>query len=153
MSVDITKANEVKITGVLATEQVSATFSKQVLQINAKDTKDNQWKTATMEIYIKPDLTAQVGAQDGDKIYLEGWLAFNFWNGRSFPRIVATSIQVVEKGGQQQAQQQAQQPQQSAQNYNAPQNVGPAPTGAPTAPTIPGVPGVPGVPGIPTPGA
>ena len=142
MATDITKANEVKLTGVLGTQQISATFSKQVLYINAKDTKDNQWKQAEIEIYIKPDLNTQVGAQDGDKIYIEGWLAFNFWNGRSFPRIVATSVQVVEKAGAQQNNQAPAAVQPTQPNYNAPQ---PAPQGGPQIPEVPGVPTPPGM--------
>jgi single-stranded DNA-binding protein len=152
MAIDTTKANEVKLTGVLGTQQISATFSKQVLYINAKDTKDNQWKQAEMEIYIKPDLNTQAGAQDGDKIYIEGWLAFNFWNGRSFPRIVVTSVQVIEKAGAQQNNQAPAAVQPTQPNYNAPQ---PAP--ANTAPQAPqaaapqGGPQIPEVPGVPTP--
>ena len=149
--VDKTKANVVKLTGVLGTEQITATFSKNVLLINAKDTKDNQWKQASFEIYIKPEIANAIGVQDGDKIYVEGWLAFNFWNNRSFPRIVATSVEIIEKAG---AQATAPQPQQSG--FNQPQQAAPqpqsqpayqpqqpaapqAPAGIPTPPPIPGV--------------
>jgi len=148
MAQDLKRTNEVKIAGRLDQQQVTATFSKQVLKINAKDTKDNQWKEAEIEVYIKPDLTAQTGAAIGDTILLEGWLAFNFWNGRSFPRIVATSVQVLEKAGAQQqpqTQQQFNQPQMVAANpaqaQVAPSN--PSNLTAPNGPTIPTIPNVP----------
>ena len=148
--------NEVNIEGVLSTEQVSATFSKQVLLINAKDTKDNQWKEAKMEVYVKPELLNQVGAAEGDKIVVHGWLAFNFWNGRSFPRVVATSVELIEKGANPAAQaQQPQQPQQ-APNVNPMQQQGtmvppqpqqPVQQPAPNVPNVPNVPPMPGIPG------
>ena len=159
MSQDLKRTNEVKIAGVLSEQQVTATFKKQVILVNAKDTKDNQWKQAEMEIYIKPDLLAQTGAAVGDTILITGWLAFNFWNGRSFPRIVATEVQLIEKAGAQAqggpaaAPAQAQAP----QNFNSPQYAGQVtgaqPVGVPGAPVggpqVPGVPGVPPVPGAP----
>jgi len=149
MAQDLKRTNEVKIAGRLDQQQITATFSKQVLKINAKDTKDNQWKEAEIEVYIKPDLVAQTGAAIGDTILLEGWLAFNFWNGRSFPRIVATNVQVLEKAGaQQQAQAQAQtQSQQVQQNpqFNQPQVAGEAPV-ANNGPMVPNIPDVPPMP-------
>lgn len=99
---DPKRTNEVKIAGVISEQQVTPTFKKQVLKIRAKDTKDNQWKDAEIEIYIKPELYQQTGAAIGDTVLIEGWLAFNFWNGRSFPRIVVTSLQVLEKAQSQQ---------------------------------------------------
>jgi len=151
MAQDLKRTNEVKIAGRLDQQQITATFSKQVLKINAKDTKDNQWKEAEIEIYIKPDLLTQSGAAIGDTILLEGWLAFNFWNGRSFPRIVATNVQVLEKAGaqqQSQTQQQFNQPQMvaanSAQAQVAPSN--PSNLTAPNGPTIPTIPNVPNIP-------
>jgi hypothetical protein len=160
MSQDLKKTNEVKIAGVFSQQQITPTFSKQVILINAKDTRDNQWKTADMEIYIKPDLLAQAGVGIGDTILLTGWLAFNFWNGRSFPRIVATSVQLIEKAqGGQQAQPTAGNVQD--QQFNSPQQVPQAPQtpqtpgvqapgmGGPQAPSIPQVPNVPQTPQAP----
>jgi len=134
--VDKTKANVVKLTGVLGTEQISATFSKNVLLINAKDTKDNQWKQASFEIYIKPEIANAIGVQDGDKIYVEGWLAFNFWNNRSFPRLVATSVEVIEKAGAQQ-QQTPQPQQQSNPQFNQPTAVDNSIPNVPDVPPMP----------------
>ena len=146
MTQDLTRTNEVSIYGTIGEQQVTQTFSKQVIFINSKDTKDNQWKQAEMEIYIKPDLMAQTGATFGDKVVLTGWLAFNFWNNRSFPRIVATNVTIVEKGGQPAAQAQpAAMAQQPAQNFNQPQQVAPQPTAQAPA----GIPSVPDVPPMP----
>jgi len=154
--------NEVKLTGTLGTQQITPTFSKQVIYINAKDTKDNQWKQAEMEIYIKPEL--KNGAIDGDKVNITGWLAFNFWNGRSFPRIVVTAVEVVEKGqgaaaaGQPAQAGQAQAMQPSNPAFNAPQTPQPQPTQAAQAaqpaqaqPQMAGGPQIPQAPSIPTP--
>jgi hypothetical protein len=143
--------NEVKLTGTLGTQQITPTFSKQVLYINAKDTKDNQWKQAEMEIYIKPEL--KNGAIDGDKINITGWLAFNFWNDRSFPRIVVTSVEVIEKG-QGASVQTTQSTQPTNPAFNAPQS---PQTAQPTNPapqpqmTGGGGPQIPQAPSIPTP--
>ena len=144
MAQDLKRTNEVKVAGRLDQQQITATFSKQVLKINAKDTKDNQWKEAEIEVYIKPDLAAQTGAAIGDTVLIEGWLAFNFWNGRSFPRIVATNVQVLEKAGAQQQAQQAQQAQPNSQ-FNQPQVAGEAPV-ANNGPAVPNVPDVPPMP-------
>jgi len=143
MSQDLKRTNEVKIAGKLAEQQITPTFTKQVLKINAKDTKANQWKEAEIEIYIKPDLLTQSGAVVGDTILAEGWLAFNFWNDRSFPRIVATNVQVLEKAGTQQQTQQAQ-PQSNPQ-FNQPQVAGETPT-VNDGPAIPDIPNVPPMP-------
>jgi len=139
--------NEVKIAGVLGQQQVTPTFTKQVLIIRAKDTKDQQWKNAEIEIYIKPDLIQQTGAAVGDTILVNGWLAFNFWNERSFPRIVATEIQILEKAGTQQQSQNNQNNQ-----FNQPQVAGemPQPSVNNVAPdnglAIPDIPNVPPMP-------
>ena len=138
MAQDLKRTNEVKIAGRLDQQQVTTTFSKQVLKINAKDTKDNQWKEAEIEIYIKPDLLTQSGAAIGDIILLEGWLAFNFWNDRSFPRIVATNVQILEKtGAPQQTQLQTQ------QQFNQPQMVATNPAQTQIAPNGPIIPTIP----------
>jgi len=102
---DPKKVNEVKIAGVISEQQVTPTFKKQVLKIRAKDTKDQQWKDAEIEVYIKPELYQRTGAAIGDTVLIEGWLAFNFWNDRSFPRIVVTKLEVLEKAQTQQTQQ------------------------------------------------
>jgi len=101
---DPKRINEVKIAGVISEQQVTPTFKKQVLKIRAKDTKDQQWKDAEIEIYIKPELYQRTGAAIGDTVLIEGWLAFNFWNDRSFPRIVVTNLEVLEKAQTQQTQ-------------------------------------------------
>ena len=137
--------NEVKIAGVLGQQQVTPTFTKQVLIIRAKDTKDQQWKNAEIEIYIKPDLIQQSGAAVGDTILLNGWLAFNFWNDRSFPRIVATEIQVLEK-----ANANASQPQPQNTQFNQPQVAGEMPQPTTVAPDNgPAIPDIPNVPPMP----
>ena len=133
--------NEVKIQGIFDLKQITLTFQKQILLIKAKDTRDQQWKNAELEIYIKPDLITQNQINTGDTIIVEGWIAFNFSpSGMSFPRVVATNVIKVQSAQQNQASQQTQ--------FNQPQQVVPQPqmqpqsnsqinTGIPEVPQMP----------------
>ena len=136
--------NIIRIAGVFGLQQISDKFTKQVLYIRAKDTKDNQWKNAEIEIYIKPDLIHQYGVNEDDTILIDGWLAFNFWNDRSFPRLVVNDLRVLEKAGAQP--QQAQAGQTTAQPTNPQFN---QPTPVDNAPEIPVGPAAPEVPEVP----
>lgn len=118
------RVNEVTVTGIYKTEQVSATFTKQILEINSKD-RDGQWRPAQLDIYIKDDLKASSGIQEGMEAKLKGWIAFNFaTGGRSFPKVVVTDVL------------EAAQPQYQNQAAQTAQPVGipPVPGAAPTAP-------------------
>ena len=134
-------ANEVKIQGIFDLKQITPTFQKQILLIRAKDTRDQQWKNAELEIYIKPDLLTQNQINSGDTIIVDGWIAFNFSpNGTSFPRVVATNVVKVQSAQQNQANQSNQQSQ-----FNHPQQVAPqAQTQSPSANV--GIPEVPQMP-------
>jgi len=150
--------NEITISGTFVTEQVTATFTKQILKIPTKN-REGQQVEGDLDIYIKPELVQQWGIQDGSKVKLKGWIAFNFApNGRSFPKVLATEIKEVEAAQpqpqpqvQQPAMQAVQQPAMSAPQapgvqppaMSAPQAMGaPAQPQAPVAPSIPAPPPV-----------
>jgi len=146
--------NEITISGTFVTEQVTATFTKQILKIPTKN-REGQQVEGDLDIYIKPELIQQWGIQDGAKVKLKGWIAFNFApNGRSFPKVLATEIKEVEAAGQPaaqpqpQAQPQVQQPQMQAVQQpamSAPQAPGvqPPAMGAPAQPQAPVAPSIP----------
>ena len=121
------RINDVTVTGIYRTEQVSPTFTKQILEMNSKD-RDGQWKPAQLDIYIKDDLKAASGIQEGMEAKLKGWIAFNFaTGGRSFPKIIVTEvIEVAQPQYQNQAAAQAPQA-----------GIPPVPGAAPMAPMAP----------------
>ena len=149
------KTNEVILTGTYRTEQVTPTFEKQVLTFASKD-RDGQWKDGDFEIYVKPELIQQTGVTNGDTVKIRGFLVFNFFTKQdgtqmTFPKMIVTEVQEVEKAGAPQAQpaQQAA-PVQPTQPTGYAQGVPPAPGSAPTAPqaAMPGMPPVPPAPGV-----
>lgn len=155
------KQNEVILTGIFKTEAVTPTFTKQFLEINSKD-RDGQWKAAQMDIYIKDDVRAAKGLQEGMEAKIKGWIAFNFaTGGRSFPKVVVTEIVECAQPTFQGQQAQAGQPAMAGvppMPGAAPQAPGmqaqpvsnfPQQPAAPVAPSM-GVPAAPGVPQMPT---
>ena len=144
--------NDVVLTGIIVEEVISSTFTKTAIAFNGKD-KDGTWKQGTLESWIKPELMTNSGAQVGDTIRAKGFLTFNFWNDKSFPKFIVTEIQEVEKaqaGAQPQVAVQPTQP----QGYAAGQP--PVPGAAPQAPqpaaqafAAPQVPQAPGMPPVP----
>jgi len=140
------RINTIEITGIFKTEAITATFTKQFLAINTKDSRDGAFKEAQFDMYIKPDIISQWNIQEGQEIKVKGWIAFNFnQQGRSFPKMVVTEVLEV---GQAQAQP-AYQGQGQTQAYPAQQQ--PTPGQTPQAPQAPGqIPQVPGqVPQVP----
>jgi len=115
------KVNEIKLTGVLSEQQVTPTFKKQVLLIDSKDMKDNQWKQGSFEVYIKQDIMQQSGINIGDTVVITGWLTFNFWNGNSFPKVIVTEVARFEDNQQPQYQNNNQN--QQYQNNNQGNNI------------------------------
>ncbi len=149
------RINDVTVTGIYRTEQVSATFTKQILEINSKD-RDGQWKPAQLDIYIKDDLKASSAIQEGMEAKLKGWIAFNFaTGGRSFPKVIVTEVLEVAQP-QYQNNQAAQSPQAGIPPVpgaaphapmQAPQMVQPLPAGVQPAPMAAPT----GMPAMPTP--
>lgn len=128
------RINEVSITGIFRTEQVSPTFTKQILEVNSKD-RDGQWRPAQLDIYIKDDLKASSGIQEGLEMTIKGWIAFNFASGgRSFPKVIVTEISNV---GQPQFQNQAAPTTQNAAGIPPVPGAAPVAPGQPTAPVNP----------------
>ena len=147
------KENTVILTGTYTTVQATPTFTKQVLQMNAKD-RNGQWQVGEVDVYIKDELVQ--GFTEGFTLKIKGFLTFNFWNGRSFPKVIVTEILAFEPAQQQNVQAQTQQPQmqqpagvppmpgtQPVQTQQPVQQQTPAPQGGiPTPPPMPGVPGM-----------
>jgi len=149
------KVNEVILTGIYRTVQATPTFEKQVLVFASKD-RDGQWKDGELEMYLKPDLIQQFGVTVGDQIKIKGFMVFNFFTKQdgtqmSFPKIIATEIQEIEKAGagSQPAAQPA--PVQPTQPAGYAQGVPPVPGSAPAAPAAPVAPQQ-GMPVPPVPG-
>jgi len=149
------KVNEVTLTGTFKTEQVTAKFAKQLITFASKN-RDQQWEDGDFEVYIKPDLVQQSGIVSGDTARLKGFMVFSFFTKAdgtkmSFPKLVVTEVQEIEKAGAAGAQQ----PQ--VQTYAAPT---PPAFAAPTAPGMvdpatqqyaaPQAPTAPGMPQAPT---
>ena len=145
------KVNEVTLTGTFKTEQVTAKFAKQMITFASKN-REQQWEDGDFEVYIKPDLVQQSGIVSGDTARLKGFMVFSFFTKAdgtkmSFPKLVVTEVQEIEKAGAAGAQ--PQQPQGYTQ---------PAPGMAPSAPGMqdpnagafaaPQAPGMPPVPGM-----
>jgi len=154
------KINAVNLSGIFKTEQVTPTFTKQILEMNSKD-RDGQWRPAHLDIYIKDDIKQAAGLQEGSEIKVKGWIAFNFASGgRAFPKVIVTEIEEVELASpdnQQPTQQQAgippmpgMPPQPMAPNTPPVQPLDSMP-GMPPQPMAPNTPPVQPAPGIPTP--
>lgn len=144
------KVNEVTLTGIITEQKISETFTKQAISFDSKD-KDGTWKQGSLESYIKPEILTNSGAQVGDTVRAKGFIVFNFWNDKSFPKFIVNEIQEVEKA-QAGAQAYAQPAQPQGYAQTAPQ-----PGAAPTAPgayaqPAPGAPVAPQAPAMPVPG-
>ena len=142
------KENTLVLTGIYKEEQVTPTFSKQVLEFDSKD-RDGNWKPGTFEIYINQDLIQSSGIQTGDTVKLSGFMVFSFYTKAdgttmTFPKMIVTEVREREAAGA--GQQPAPQP---TQPTGYAQGVPPTPGAAPTAPQMGGVPPVPPAPGVP----
>jgi len=132
------KENSVVLTGTFKVEQVTPTFSKQVITFASKD-RDGQWREGDFETYIKPDLVASSGIQPGDTVKVKGFLVFNFFNKQdgttmSFPKLIVSEVLEREQAGQAAGQQPAAAPVQPTQPTTMAPGVPPVPGAAPTAP-------------------
>lgn len=132
------KENSVVLTGTFKIEQVTPTFSKQLIAFASKDREGNL-KEGNFEIYIKPDLIQQSGVNPGDTVKVKGFMVFNFFTKQdgtqmSFPKLIVSEIveKEVGQGTQANTGQPAVQPTQPT--TMAPAGVPPVPGQAPTAP-------------------
>jgi hypothetical protein len=154
----MTKQNEVILTGIYTTRQITDSFVGQMLAFDSKK-KDGSWGTGYLDIYIKDELLTQYGIAPGDTIKIKGFVVFNFFakadgSEMTFPKIIVNEILEIEKAGTAQVQTQTQtqpQTQPQPQDPNAySQNTPPVPGSAPQAPNAaqafdaPPVPPVPG---------
>jgi hypothetical protein len=156
------KTNEITLTGTFKTEQVTPTFTKQLISFASKD-RDGNWKDGDFEIYVKPDLVTQSGIQNGDLVKLKGFMVFNFFTKTdgtqmTFPKMIVGEVleREVQQAGAQQPQTAVAQPTQpTTMAPTMPPMPGAAPQApqAPQAPAMPQMGGVPPVPPAPVPPA
>ena len=97
------RENNVVLTGIFKTEQMSPTFTKQMIVFSSKD-RDGNWRDGEFDIYIKPDIILAKDIQPGDVIKVKGFIVFNFFTKQdgtvmSFPKLLVSEVLDIEKIG------------------------------------------------------